>query len=372
MIYFAFIGLLLWWGIVLAPWRAWSTRESLVPLPNSTAQPPFGTVTVLIPARNEAETITQTLNALQAQNVNLRIIVIDDQSEDNTALIARQHGTTVISGTVPPVNWSGKLWALQQGLQATQTRYTLLLDADITLAPGALAALLLHARKNDLALVSLMATLPVERFVERLLIPAFIFFFKLLYPFSLANNPASRVAAAAGGCILVETEALRSVNAFESIHGTLIDDCTLAARIKHAGYKTWIGLSHGAYSHRGYDNLFQIWNMVARTAFTQLNYSLVLLLVCTLIMTSMFWLAPALAIICTDSACLLAWILSWMAMWIVFTPTLRFYQRSPLWAITLPLIGTLYLLMTWTSAFRYWRGERAQWKSRRYGVTKYD
>src|SRR5690606_18400871 len=127
-------------------------------------------------------------------NVNLRIIVIDDQSEDNTALIARQHGTTVISGTVPPVNWSGKLWALQQGLQATQTRYTLLLDADITLAPGALAALLLHARKNDLALVSLMATLPVERFVERLLIPAFIFFFKLLYPFSLANNPASHVA----------------------------------------------------------------------------------------------------------------------------------------------------------------------------------
>lgn len=357
---------------MFVPWRAWSTRESLVPLPSSVAQSPSESVTVLIPARNEAQVITQTLNALSVQNVNLHIIVIDDQSEDNTALIARRHGATVINGTTPPTGWSGKLWALQQGLESVKTRYTLLLDADITLAPGTLTALMLHAQKNDLALVSLMATLSVDRFVERLLIPAFVFFFKLLYPFSLANDPASRVAAAAGGCILVETKALKSINAFESIHGTLIDDCTLAARIKHTGYKTWIGLSHGVYSHRSYDDLLQIWNMIARTAFTQLNYSLFLLLVCTLIMTSMFWLAPALVIICTDAACLAAWALTWVAMWIVFTPTLRFYRCSPLWTIALPLIGTLYLLMTWTSAIRYWRGERAQWKNRRYGVTKHD
>ncbi|MDT8363925.1 MAG: glycosyltransferase [Nitrosomonas sp.] len=180
------------------------------------------------------------------------------------------------------------------------------------------------------------------------------------------------MAAAAGGCILVETEALKSVNAFESIHDALIDDCTLAARIKQAGHKTWIGLSHGAYSHRSYGNLAQIWNMVARTAFTQLNYSLTLLLACTLIMTSMFWFAPALGIICTDTVCLAAWVLTWIAMLIVYTPTLRFYRRSPLWTVTLPLIGTLYLLMTWTSAIRYWRGERAQWKNRRYGVARHD
>lgn len=372
MIYFTLIGLLLWWGVVLTPWRAWSTRESLAPLPDPIARPSFEAITVLIPARNEALVLAQTLNALQIQNIDLHLIVIDDQSEDSTALIAKQHGATVISGTAPPAGWSGKLWALQQGLQSVKTRYTLLLDADITLAPGILAALMLHARKNDLAMVSLMATLSVDRFVERLLIPAFVFFFKLLYPFSLANDPASRVAAAAGGCILVETEALKSINAFESIHGTLIDDCTLAARIKHAGHKIWIGLSHGVYSHRRYDNLPQIWNMVARTAFTQLNYSLVLLLACTLIMTSMFWLAPALVMFCTDTICLFAWTLTWIAMWIVFTPTLKFYHCSPLWTIALPLIGTLYLLMTWTSAFRYWRGERAEWKNRRYGVAKHD
>lgn len=372
MIYSAFIGLFLWWGIVLAPWRAWSTRESLEPLSDSISQSAFDTVTVLIPARNESRIIAQTLDALLVQNANLRIIVIDDQSEDDTAVIAEQHGATVITGTTPPPSWSGKLWALQQGLQAVQTRFTLLLDADITLAPGDLAAHLLHARKNDLTLVSLMATLPVKYFAERLLIPAFIFFFKLLYPFSLANKPTSRVAAAAGGCILVETNALRSINAFESIHDALIDDCTLAAEIKQAGHKIWIGLSHGAYSHRNYDNLAQIWNMVARTAFTQLNYSLVLLLACTLVMISMFWLAPVLVIICTDIPCLIAWILTWTAMWIAFTPTLRFYQCSPLWTATLPLIGTLYLLMTWTSALRYWRGERAQWKNRRYGITKHD
>lgn len=357
---------------MLAPSRIWSTRESLTPLFDSTANPSFAAVTVLIPARNEAPVIAQTLKALLAQNSDLRIIVIDDQSEDNTASIARQQGTTVLSGTTPPPDWSGKLWVLQQGLQAVKTRYTLLLDADITLAPGTLAALLQHAQKNNLALVSLMATLPTRNFVERLLIPAFIFFFKLLYPFALANQPGSRVAAAAGGCILVETEALQSVHAFESIHEALIDDCTLAAKIKQAGYQTWIGLSHGAYSHRGYDNLAQIWNMVARTAFTQLNYSLFLLLACTLIMVSMFWLAPALVMICMDTVCLTAWILTWIAMGIVYTPTLRFYQLSRLWVVALPLIGTLYLLMTWTSAFRYWRGERAQWKNRRYEVAKHD
>ncbi|MDT8364799.1 MAG: glycosyltransferase [Nitrosomonas sp.] len=174
MTYFALIGLLLWWAIVLAPWRAWSTRESLAPLSAPVADISFETVTVLIPARNEARIIAQTLNGLLTQNADLCIIVIDDQSEDDTASIARQHGATVIAGTAPPTGWSGKLWALQQGLNVVQTRQTLLLDADITLTPGTLAALLHHAQKNDLAMVSLMATLPTRRFAERLLIPAFI------------------------------------------------------------------------------------------------------------------------------------------------------------------------------------------------------
>lgn len=186
--YLAFVGTFLWWAILLAPWRAWSVRESLEPLADSKRSMVFSEVTVLIPARNEAQAIEQTLNGLNAQGSGLHVIVIDDQSKDDTAVLAKQLGATVISGTPPPKDWSGKLWALQQGLKEVHARYTLLLDADITLTPGILAALLQKADQENLSLVSLMAKLPAQRFFERLLIPAFILFFKLLYPFKLANE----------------------------------------------------------------------------------------------------------------------------------------------------------------------------------------
>lgn len=181
------------------------------------------------------------------------------------------------------------------------------------------------------------------------------------------------MAAAAGGCILVKTSVLKSINAFTSIHNALIDDCTLAALVKQAGFKTWIGLSHAVQSHRGYDSLATIWNTVARTAFTQLHYSLLLLFLCTLIMTSMFWCAPLSAIIYADKKIFVASsVLTWLAMLIVYTPVLRFYRSSPLWGVALPVTGTLYLLMTWTSAFRYWRGIRAHWKNRRYEASEHN
>ena len=202
-------------------------------------------------------------------------------------------------------------------------------------------------------------------FIERLLMPAFIFFFKLLYPFGLANKPQSRIAAAAGGCILVETQALRSTGAFANLHNALIDDCTLAAHIKRAGLRTYIGLSHAARSHRGYHALQPIWEMVARTAFTQLKYSLSLLIVCTVLMTSMFWAAPFAFLLSSVEAYTVS-ALAWMAMLFTYAPTLTYYHRSPLWGLALPAIGTLYLAMTWTSALRYWRGERARWKDRHY------
>lgn len=179
------------------------------------------------------------------------------------------------------------------------------------------------------------------------------------------------MAAAAGGCILVETATLKLINAFASIHHALIDDCALAAQVKQAGFKTWIGLSHAVQSHRGYDSLAAIWNTVARTAFTQLRYSLLLLLLCTLIMSGMFWCAPLSAMSYTNTVFVTSSILTWLAMFIVYTPVLRFYQCSPLWVIALPVTGTLYLMMTWTSAFRYWRGVRAHWKNRRYETTEY-
>lgn len=371
VMYLSLAGMLCWWAILLAPWRAWSVREQLEPSVHPEDRS-FDDITALIPARNEAQFIDKTLNRLQLQGKGLRIIVIDDQSEDHTATLADRQGVEVISGTAPPKNWSGKLWALDQGLQQVHTRYTLLLDADISLSHGILGALLDKTRQEKLSLVSLMAELPVQRFSERLLVPAFIFFFKLLYPFRLSNDPKSRTAAAAGGCILVETDALRSIGAFTSIHQTLIDDCTLAAQVKRAGFKTWIGLSHAVQSHRGYDSFAAIWNTVARTAFTQLYYSPLLLLLCTLIMSSMFWYAPLSAVIYTDAVFVASGICTWLAMFIVYLPVLKFYRSSPLWAVALPLIGTLYLMMTWTSAFRYWRGVRAHWKNRCYETSEHN
>ncbi len=164
----------------------------------------------------------------------------------------------------------------------------------------------------------------------------------------------------------METQALRSVGAFANLHNALIDDCTLATHIKRSGLRTFIGLSRAARSHRGYQDLKPIWEMVARTAFTQLRYSFILLVSCTLIMTSMFWAAPLAFLLLPAQEAYIVSTLAWMVMFITYMPTLIYYQRSPLWSLALPVIGTLYLGMTWTSALRYWRGERACWKDRRY------
>lgn len=360
-------GALCWWCLVLFPWRPWSTDEHLEASScNDAENTALQDITVLIPARNEGTYIGRTLSSVRVQSEKIRIIVVDDQSTDDTAEQAKRFNATVISGTTPPGGWSGKLWALEQGFEGVETSYTLLLDADIELAPGIIAELLRKARRENLALVSLMAQPPMENFVERLLMPAFIFFFKLLYPFGLVGKSESRMAAAAGGCVLVETQALRTAGAFACLHDALIDDCTLAAHIKRAGHNIFLGLSHAARSHRGYHELKPIWEMVARTAFTQLKYSIGLLGVCTLIMMSMFWLAPFGFLLSSTADIYFVSALTWVAMFATYLPTLTYYQRSPLWGFALPVIGALYLAMTWTSAIRYWRGERASWKDRRY------
>jgi hopene-associated glycosyltransferase HpnB len=366
VLYLSVFGALCWWSILLLPWRPWSTREKIEPGVAKVPGEMLNDITVLIPARNEGPYIRHTLDGVNAQGIGVQIIVIDDQSMDDTAEQANLCGAQVISGTAPPTGWSGKLWALEQGLREVRTPYALLLDADIELTPGIIARLFRKARDEHLTLVSLMAEPPMKNAVERLLMPAFIFFFKLLYPFGLANNPTSRMAAAAGGCILVETQALRSIGAFANLHNALIDDCTLAAHVKRAGLQTWIGLSRAVRSHRGYQTLKPIWEMVARTAYTQLRYSLWLLIICTVIMVSMFWVAPLAFLLLPAHEIYILSVLAWVAMFLTYIPTLIYYQRSPLWGLTLPIIGTLYLAMTWTSALRYWRGERACWKDRRY------
>jgi hopene-associated glycosyltransferase HpnB len=362
----AWAGAALWLSILFVPWRPWSTREALEApaAPDATAD--LSDVTVLIPARDEAAVIGRTLAALRHQGNGLRVIVIDDQSGDDTAARARGSdldALTVLAGTPPPDGWNGKLWALEQGRARVATPLILLLDADIELAPGMIAALRAKRADGDRAMVSLMAALRMTGFWERLLMPAFVYFFKLLYPFRLANGRAPWMAAAAGGCILIESRALDAIGGFTALRGALIDDCALARRVKGSGRRIWIGLSHGARSHRRYETLGAIWNMVARTAYTQLLYSPALLLLCTALMAVLFW-APVASLVAPGTG--FAAPLALGAMAASYLPVLLYYRRSPVWALALPVIGTLFLAMTWTSALRHWRGEGARWKGRRY------
>jgi len=252
---------------------------------------------------------------------------------------------------------------LEQGLARAETSRLLLLDADIELKPGMLAALMAKMERQGLDLVSIMALLRTRSPWEKLLMPAFVFFFKFIYPFALANSRSRWFAAAAGGCILVKTEALREAGAFASLKKALIDDCTLATRVKEQGYRTWIGLSHGVVSHRAYDDLGTIWEMVTRTAFTQLRYSSLLLLLCTVLMGGMFWV-PLVALL--DPAAAWKGGLAWGLMGISYAPTLGFYRLSRTWGLVMPLIASFYMAMTWSSAWRYWHGECSRWKGRIY------
>lgn len=354
------------WGILLAlPWQPWRNREVLEPA-GSLSDFPYHDLTVLIPARNEAAVISETLEALAKQAPGLKVIVVDDNSEDDTAAVARKvrHLTlTVIPGGPLPEGWSGKLWALEQGLEVVRTDKVLLLDADIQLEPGMLAALLDKLTRERLDFVSIMARLRTCGLWEKLLLPAFVYFFKLLYPFALANSSSSRLSAAAGGCILARVEVLRDCGAFLSLKDALIDDCTLAKKVKRRGHRVWIGLSHGVVSQRNYDDLTPIWDMVARTAFTQLRYSILYLALCTGVVGLMAWV-PVAALLIPKFCWLGAASLGMMAL--SYLPMLRFYRLSPAWGLAFPIIGTLYLLMTWDSALRYFRGERSRWKGRVY------
>jgi hopene-associated glycosyltransferase HpnB len=360
----ASIPALMWIGLLLVPWRPWSTREHLEADPRDMSAPELGEITVLIPARNEADVIGATLAALRVQGVGLRVLVIDDQSSDATVQVAAAYpDTRVISGQPLPDGWAGKLWALEQGMSHVHTAMTLLLDADIQLQPGLLGSLLAHKRREGRHLVSLMADLRRSSFWDRLLLPVFVYYFKLLYPFSLSNSRSRHVAAAAGGCVLMDTQVLRQVGAFASLRGALIDDCTLARQVKNAGYSTWLGLSRDVVSLRPYGSLGSIHDMVARSAFTQLGYSTLLLMV----VTAVFALAYGLPFALLGSTH--AWplgLVAWAAMTISYVPVLRYYRMSPLWALSLPLSAVMYLGMTWSSALRYWRGIRSRWKGRTY------
>ncbi len=364
-LWLAMPGAIIWVSVLALPWQPWRIREKLEVADNKNAD--LSDVTVLIPARNEAKVIAGTLASLTSQGKNLKIILVNDQSTDATGAVIREgniEALTIIEGMPLEAGWTGKLWALQQGLVRIKTDKVLLLDADIQLKSGAIASLREKMQRQGLHLISLMAALRMHSVWEKMLMPAFIYFFKLLYPFHLSNSKSRRIAAAAGGCILLSREALIQTGGFAPIRDKIIDDCALARQFKNAGFRTWVGLSHAAVSHRRYDDLSGIWEMVARTAFTQLRYSTGLLALCCTLLILAF-VSPVICLFIADWNTNLLALFSLTLMLISYFPTVRYYSLNPLWTLTLPATGVLYLLMTLTSAQRYWRGVGASWKERK-------
>ena len=361
----------MWLGLLLLPWRPWLTREK-ISAREIGDKSSLSEVSVLIPARNEAPCIEQTLRGLSRQGTFAAIVLIDDQSDDGTKAVAEKfrdtHGLrqlTIIDGEAPPPGWSGKLWALHQGLSHVNSPYVMLIDADIELADHMAATLVEKLEHENLDSVSVMANLYMGSWAEKLLLPPFIYFFKIIYPFHLANQATSKVAAAAGGCVLTKSERLRSIGGFEALKSAIIDDCTLAKKLKENGGNIWVGLSRDVRAIRPYDSLANIWNMVARTAYTQLHYSVWLLLICTLLML-VGYVAPIVALALGDAGAKLSGLVAVGLIVVSYLPTIKYYELPTAWTLTLPFAAALFLAMTWTSAFRYMRGERSRWKNRSY------
>lgn len=361
----------------------WKADIWLDPEPPTSA-PITSSVAVVIPARDEAETIITTLASLTSQSFSgaLRVFVVDDQSTDETGSIARAGSTpevpvTVIDGTDLPGGWSGKVWAMSQGVAAASAsaeapEYILLTDADIEYAPGVLDKMVRKADAHSLTFVSLMARLDARGLWGHLLVPAFIYFFQLIYPFSKANTRYDRLAAAAGGCFLVRRDALEAAGGLAAIKSDIIDDCALADALKQArpAQDTLTALTHEVHSRRDNRTLESIWNMVARTAFTQLKYSW-LMLAGALLGLVLTFLVPVWGLLAWIffGAGGLAGVASLAALALMtrtYWPTIRMYGLSPLWAMSLPAAAIIYAGATTASAIRHAQGSGARWKGRSY------
>ncbi|OKH55419.1 glycosyltransferase [Scytonema sp. HK-05] len=409
------------WVILLGFWgQFWRSDQRLTRQETDLSM--FPTICAVIPARNEADLLPVTLRSLLNQDYpgHLTVILVDDSSTDGTANVARDVAQElnktqqlhVLSGQALAPGWTGKLWALHQGIQYAQTLtsppdYFLLTDADIEHDALNLRCLVAKAQQEDLDLVSLMVRLRCESFWEKLLIPAFVFFFQKLNPFPWVNDPTKSTAAAAGGCILITREALTRIGGIEVVRDALIDDCALAQAVKSRRFtqfphredkgdredredkgentssspsspsspsfhKIWLGLTNSTQSLRPYPSLSTIWDMIARTAFTQLNYSLGLLIVTVMGMIVVYIVPPVCAIfglLTGNSLVAIAGLSTWLVMAYAYLPTIRFYGCSPALALCLPGIALLYTLMTVDSAVRHWQKRGGTWKGRVYSKT---
>ncbi|HEX4232580.1 MAG TPA: glycosyltransferase [Bryobacteraceae bacterium] len=324
-------------------------------------------VIAVIPARNEAAVIAATLESLFAQGIS--VVLVDDNSTDGTGDAARAacaEGLTVISGKPLPPGWTGKLWAVEQGIDHAATMnpdYLLLTDADIVHGPTSVAELVDIADTGGYDLVSYMVKLGCLSFAEKALIPAFVFFFFMLYPPRWIASSRSKLAGAAGGCMLVKPEALVRVGGFSAIRNTMIDDCALAGIVKRSGGRVWLGLTSSTTSNRSYGSFGEIGRMISRTAFHQLNHS-TLLLAGTIVGLIVTYLLPVALIFSGSSITAIEGAIAWLLMSIAYLPMVRFYGRSFLWACALPWIACFYLGATVHSAIQYWRGRGGEWKGR--------
>jgi hopene-associated glycosyltransferase HpnB len=338
-----------------------------------------GLIAVIIPARNEAGLIGTSVSSLLQQScaAAIRIFVVDDNSTDGTAAAARQtaandsraEGLTIISGQPLPPGWTGKLWAVQQGIERAlrlHPQFLLLTDADIEHSPENVATLVAVAESGGYDLASFMVKLHCRSLAEKLLIPAFVFFFFILYPPQWVRDPRRKAAGAAGGCMLIRPEALERVGGIAAIRSEIIDDCALAAAIKRTGGKVWLGVTLDTSSVRAHESFSVIERMIARTAFNQLRHSAWLLMGTLAGMVPLFLLPPALLFSRW-------WMLgagAYVLMLIAYLPMVRFYGLNPLWALTLPVAAALYVFATVHSAIKYWSGRGGEWKGRAQDAMK--
>jgi hopene-associated glycosyltransferase HpnB len=339
-------------------------------------------IVAVLPARNEADTIARTVDSLAAQDYpgEFRMIVVDDHSDDGTAALARSAAESssaagrvrIVEAAPLQPGWTGKLWALQQGIAQAEPfapDYVWFTDADIVHAPDILRRLISRAERQNLEMVSLMVLLQARTFPERLLIPPFLYFFLKLYPPAWIADTKASTAGAAGGCILLRRTALDRTGGIASIRGEVIDDCALARAVKRTGGAIWMGLTHSSVSLRAYDTFAEIRDLIARTAFTQLNYSAVLLLGTVTGMLLTYLVPLALMFHPQPFVCRMS-LAAWALMTLTYLPTLRFYKLSPLWAPLLPVAAAFYSYTTCLSAVRYWLGRGGQWKGRAQAPAK--
>lgn len=364
----------IWVYLILLHGRYWREKPQAAPAADLKHWPE---IAAIVPARNEAPVIGEALGSLLRQDYpgKLHIIVVDDQSTDGTAATAQRAAAErnaedrlrVIPGAKLPQGWTGKMWAVHQGMAELEqfspgAKYVWLTDADIAHDRDSLKGLVSRAETGNLALVSLMARLKTDTLAERALIPAYVYFFQMLYPFAWINDKRKKMGGAAGGCMLVARKALKNVGGIAAIKDALIDDCALGRKMKGQG-PIWLGLGDGVRSLRGYPEWGDVWRLIARSAFTQLHHSLMLLLVCV-VGLSLTFLAPPLLTIQSDAGMRGFGLAAWALMSLTYIPTLLYYRQPVWWAPLLPLIALFYVAATVDSARRHLLGKGGEWKGR--------